>query len=124
LLGTTALASWLPYGVETVGSENGAWNRRGEELYGMGLYQQQNYGYAMMAKKPPRTWQERALHYHRPLLEDGTVEYEFYYEPEKMQVHPALDRLCLLLESKGVRVHWLTDGVNERTDLKPDNATT
>jgi hypothetical protein len=122
LLGTTALSSWLPYGPEQVGSENGAWNRRGEELNGIGLHQQQ-YGW-YLAKKPPRSWSERALFYHRPMLEDGTIEYEFYYEPEKTLVHPALDRLCLMLDPKGVRVHWLTDGASERTYLKPDNVTT
>jgi len=122
LLGTTALASWQSYAGEVVGSENGYWNRRGEELNGIGLYQAQYAWY--LSKKPPRTWTERALFYHRPMLEDGTIEYEFYYEPEKTLVHPALDRLCLLLDPKGVRVHRLTDGPNERTDLKPDNSTT
>jgi tetratricopeptide (TPR) repeat protein len=122
LLGTSALSNWQPYGGEMIATEYGSWNRRGEELNGIGLYQQSYAWY--LAKKPPRSWTERALFYHRPMLEDGTIDYEFYYEPEKTLVHPALDRLCLLLDAKGVRIHWLTDGPNERTDLKPDNATT
>ena len=37
-------------------------------------------------------------------------------------VHPALDRLTFLLEPEGVRLHWITDGDNEWTGLKPGNS--
>ncbi|HEY2412465.1 MAG TPA: DUF1583 domain-containing protein [Pirellulaceae bacterium] len=66
---------------------------------------------------------ESILQYHRLLLEDGEVEYEFFYEPGKTEVHPALDRLAFLLAPDGVRTHWLTDGQYERTGLAPDNST-
>ena len=69
--------------------------------------------------RPPRA--ERALHYHRPFLEDGAIEYEFYYEPEKAHVHPMLDRVTFLLEPDGVRLHWLTDGQYDRSGIKADN---
>src|SRR6185503_20371813 len=67
--------------------------------------------------------QESVLQYHRPLLEDGTIEYEFFHEPGQSIVHPALDRLALLLEPNGIKVHWLTDGPNERNGFTPENAT-
>jgi tetratricopeptide (TPR) repeat protein len=69
------------------------------------------------------TYRESLLQYHRPLLEDGELEYEFFYEPGKHEVHPALDRLAFLLAPEGVRTHWLTDAQFERTELAPDNAT-
>ena len=57
------------------------------------------------------------------MLEDGEITYEFYYEPGKAMVHPALDRLTFLLEPDGVKIHWMTDAQYDRSGLKPDNAT-
>jgi len=62
------------------------------------------------------------LRYHRPLFEDGEIEYEFYYEPNETMVHPALGRLTFLLGPDGVKVHWLTDGMFERSSLSAHNA--
>ena len=89
---------------------------------------------------------ENIIRYHRPMLEDGEIAYEFYYDPEvkiaapannqlsylganapkrtirgKTLVHPALDRMVLLLEPDGVQIHWLTDGRWDRTGLTADN---
>jgi hypothetical protein len=57
------------------------------------------------------------------VLEDGEIEYEFYYLPGKVMVHPALDRLTFLLEPDGVKIHWLTDAGHDRTGLAPENVT-
>ncbi len=90
---------------------------------------------------------ENIIRYHRPMLEDGEISYEFYYDPEvklaapasgqlsylganapkrtmrgKTLVHPALDRMVCLLEPDGVKIHWLTDGRWDRTGLTADNA--
>jgi hypothetical protein len=72
---------------------------------------------------PPRVFPENAVYYHRPFLEDGAVAYEFYYDPGKALVHPALDRLVFLLEPEGVKLHRLTDGAFERSGTTFDNAT-
>ncbi|MFM9962148.1 MAG: DUF1583 domain-containing protein [Planctomycetaceae bacterium] len=89
---------------------------------------------------------ENIIRYHRPMLEDGEISYEFYYDPEvkvaappnqnlsylganapkrtlkgKTLVHPALDRMVCLLEPDGVKIHWLTDGRWDRTGLTADN---
>ena len=89
---------------------------------------------------------ENIIRYHRPMLEDGEISYEFYYDPEvkvaappnrnlsylganapkrtlkgKTLVHPALDRMVCLLEPDGVKIHWLTDGRWDRTGLVADN---
>ena len=42
--------------------------------------------------------QESVLRYHRPMLEDGRIDYEFYFDPGKVMVHPAIDRLAFLIE--------------------------
>ncbi len=65
---------------------------------------------------------ESLLLYHRPMMEDGTIEYEFFYEPETWLVHPALDRLSFLIELDGVKTHWITDGQHDRSDLSPSNS--
>src|SRR5262249_43500732 len=69
----------------------------------------------------PGSFRESLLQYHRPLLEDGEIEYEFFYEPGKIEVHPALDRLVFLIDEKTSSTHWLTDAQFDRTGLSPDN---
>ncbi len=59
--------------------------------------------------KPP-VMQSR-LHYCRPLNSGDTLRYEFWYEPgaAETHVHPALDRLAMILDPDGVKLHWMTD---------------
>jgi hypothetical protein len=49
------------------------------------------------------------LYYHRPLRSGESIRCEFFYEPGRAEVHPALDRLAFLLDPDGVRLHWMTD---------------
>jgi hypothetical protein len=65
---------------------------------------------------------ESLLRYFRPMIEDGSIDYEFFYRPGELQVHPTLDRLAFLLDPDGVRLHWVTDGKYDRTELSPDNS--
>lgn len=65
---------------------------------------------------------ESLLRYFRPLIEDGSIDYEFFYRPGEMHVHPTLDRLAFLFEPDGVRFHWVTDGEYDRTEVSPDNS--
>jgi hypothetical protein len=69
------------------------------------------------------SYRESVLQYHRPLVDDGEVEYEFLYEPGKTEVHPAVGRVALLLKPGGVEIHQMTDAQYDRTGLAPDNAT-
>jgi hypothetical protein len=104
------LSGWLAgeYN-ETVAGDAPDWDKRGEEILGR------------LVEETPGAQQESVLRYHRPMVEDGRIAYEFYYDPGKVMVHPALDRLVFLLEPDGVKVHWLTDGAHERTGLAPAN---
>lgn len=65
---------------------------------------------------------ESLLRYFRPLIEDGSIDYEFFYRPGEVHVHPTLDRLSFLLEPSGVKLHRITDGEYDRTDLSLDNS--
>lgn len=67
------------------------------------------------------TWTESLLRYQRPLVENGSIEYEFFYEPGVADAHPALDRLAFILHPSGVREHWITDGRHGPIDANPAN---
>ena len=69
------------------------------------------------------TYAESLLWYQRPLVEDGSIEYEFFYKPGVVESSPVLDRLAFLLHPSGVREHWITDGKYDPVGLPPDNST-
>ena len=52
---------------------------------------------------------ESLLCYFRPLIEDGSIDYEFFYRPGEFHTHPALGHLAFLLEPDGVRQHRISD---------------
>jgi tetratricopeptide (TPR) repeat protein len=99
-------------------NQSGAWLRRGGEIHDAGAPPKRAPGEVV----PPRSLAaERTLFYHRPMLEDGVFEYEFYYEKDVALVHPAFDRLAFILAPEGVKLHWITDGPHERSGVKVDN---
>jgi hypothetical protein len=104
------LAGWLAdeY-LESSSGDNADWDKLGEEITGR------------LREDAPGSKQESLLVYHRPILEDGRLTYEFYCDPGKVMVHPALGRMAFLLEPDGIKIHWLTDGAYERSGLAPDN---
>ncbi len=103
------LSGWQSYHAGPMTGEQAYWQKRGEEIYGR--------------KRDSGNTNEEALVYHRPMLEDGEIEYEFYYKPGETLVHPALDRLVFLLDPDGVKIHWMTDGKLDRTGLAERNET-
>lgn len=70
---------------------------------------------------PEGSFSERLLVYARPIMEDGAIEYEFWYTPGKTVAHPTIGRKCFLLDADGVKLHQVTDGSFERSTLRPDN---
>ncbi|MBI3461695.1 MAG: DUF1583 domain-containing protein, partial [Planctomycetes bacterium] len=116
LSATDDLEGWLAYyDHETVIGSQADWRQLGELTAGGGIVGSRRLDVA-------GAFVESLFRYHRPMLENGTIEYDFYYRPGESHCHPALDRLAFLLEPSGVRIHWITDGVNDRTDLAADNA--
>lgn len=65
------------------------------------------------------TYCESVLQYHRPMLEDGTIEYDFLYKEHDVHVHPSFDDVALLLLPDRVRLHRMTNGVYDLTDTDP-----
>jgi hypothetical protein len=104
------LLGWVPYYDEPADGEWAVWRHPGDaEIHGL------------RRKELAGSLCESLLRYHRPLVEDGAIEYEFYYEPGQVLAHPALDRLAFLLTPLGVRIHRITDGRYDRTEMTPDN---
>ena len=127
---TPNLDGWMAYYDESVGWQNADWFVQNEQpvtrLSGLfGLLKNTKAGslelLARRREDHADTFSESLLRYHRPMIEDGTVEYEFYYVPGQSHVHPVLDRLCLILNPDGVDIHWATDGRHDPTAIGPDN---
>ncbi len=115
------LSGWAPYYQnERIGGPSGVWLRRVETAQSSG-----DYGGEFVGRRRAElngSALESLLQYHRAMFEDGAIEYEFFYREGESHCHPALDRLCFLLDPAGVRIHWLTDGAFDRTALAPNNA--
>jgi Tol biopolymer transport system component len=113
------LHGWHSYHEAEVGSPNASWRyaastNAGQPQELVGIHWPWLAG----------TQCERLLMYQRPLLEDGAIEYDFFYEAGRMMVFPALDRLAFLVDPQGVSLHRITDDICERKDLSPDNVIT
>ncbi len=104
------LAGWIAYFDESVSSPNADWIIRKSVPSGTNQGSDTSEIVGRRRDDLHGTFSQSLLQYHRPMAEDGTIEYEFFYEPQKSMVHPALDRYCLLLNPAGVDVHWITDG--------------
>lgn len=108
------LPGWLPTGEGHGVGRNLKWQQLGDLESGGGIR-------GVLWGDLPGSHHEALIRYHRPMVEDGTIEYDFYYLEGEMHVHPALDRLTFMLQPNGVRVHWITDDQFDRTELAPDN---
>lgn len=110
-----ALPGWTSYYQAAV-SDDGEWRQESDD----GTF-------GIVGRRQPElagSFNESLLSYYRPMLEDGTIEYDFFYEPGKSHIHPTMDRLTFLLDPEGVGEHWATDGPYERTGLSPSNRST
>lgn len=114
LSSSVGLTGWLPYHAEPDEVTGVEWQHVDDP---------QSSG-CIVGRVNPRlsgTCAESLLRYQRPLVEDGSVEYEFFYDPGVAETHPALSRLAFMLTPSGVCEHWITDGRHDRTSLAPDN---
>ena len=115
LSGSKTLTGWNSYHDELVVGAEGGWQHLDDPQSSGVIVGRSTPGLAGIQA-------ESLLRYLRPLVEDGTIDYEFLYKPGVHEAHPALDRLALLLDPSGVREHWITDYRYERTDLDPNNS--
>ncbi|MEZ6046860.1 MAG: DUF1583 domain-containing protein [Planctomycetaceae bacterium] len=56
-----------------------------------------------------RSTQQSHLAYHRPLLKDDVITYEFFYEQGKTEAHPAVGNLVFLIQLDEIRLHWIVE---------------
>ncbi|MCU0712328.1 MAG: DUF1583 domain-containing protein [Pirellula sp.] len=66
-------------------------------------------------------YRENYIRYLRPMLEDGIVEYDFWYD-ENSEVHPAIGGQALLLKKDGLFLHQITLLNRDKSDLLSSNA--
>lgn len=109
------LSEWVPYFGDSIGGRGSQWCQTGNASNG-GIITGR-----FTPQIPEGSGQESLLQYHRPMLEDGTIEYDFYYRADEIQAHPALDCLAFMLKPDGVHLHSITDGAYDRTGLDPQN---
>lgn len=67
----------------------------------------------------PFCFRESLLQYHRPILEDGVIEYDFFWS-ETVAAHPSIDRTVFLLRPDGVHLHHITDSRWDRSSAAAD----
>lgn len=107
LTGDPELSGWAPYFETGFGPEKGNWQATDDGAGGtgiLGVYRPELAGASV----------QKLLRYCRPVVEDGTIEYDFYYKAGESCVHPALGRLSFILDPSGVKIHWITDRKFER----------
>ena len=109
------MPGWVPYYEHGFGANQGFWSAKADET---GTVVVQGYPRVDVRGEGMEKW----LRYHRPMVEDGTIEYEFFYQKDLVEVHPAIGRLAFLLKPDGVHTHWITDGRHETSGLDPMNA--
>lgn len=113
LVSLPELPGWYPYFEQAVAVPGGSWEFQQDPVEGPCLFARSGAAAG--------TFCESLLAYQRPLDQQGSVDYEFFYEKGVFEIHPALDRMVFLLHPDGVRIHWLTDGPFDESDLTPDN---
>ncbi len=120
LSSSPTLAGWIAYFGESAGEPEAQWRCEDSIIHAS---RRPAFQKSRASMTLPSVYDESAILYHRPMLEDGTIDYEFFYREGEVVAHPMMDRLCFLIDPAGIKIHWLTDGPFERTDLAPDNAT-
>jgi hypothetical protein len=109
------LTGWLPYFGETVGGRTNRWRQTGNLSEGGTITGLRDN------RLPTDCGGEQLLQYHRPVLEDGVIEYDFYYRDQAVLAHPSIGRLAFLLDKDGISTHRITDGAHDRTSTDPRN---
>lgn len=107
LMPPAVLGGWLDYFEDPTRGLAIHWARSADEI--VGKFQPDREGALL----------ERLLAYHRPLVGDGWVEWEFFYQPGKTLAHPALGKTAFVIGPDGVVPTLITDGRFERSTALP-----
>lgn len=123
LLSDPELSGWLPWFDESVGQADSDWRLVASALPGT---EENGPRHVLIGRKQPELSDaavESHLRYHRPVVEDAVIRYEFYYRPGECAVHPSLGRMVFLVEPEEIGLHWVTEGRHDRFGLDPLNMT-
>lgn len=108
LLRDVGLSAWTDWYSESV-RPGGSWQNKDGELVGT------------RRDRLSETACESLINYCRPMLEDGEIEFDFWYQTGRVGVSPAIGRTVFLIEPDGVRLHRVTSGRFDRSGLQPGN---
>ena len=108
------LVGWSSYFNESIGTQEAQWGFIGDPESSGIINKKRSSALA-------GTFAESLLRYQRPLEKNGSVEYEFFYSPGMFEVHPALDQTAFVIQTDRVRIHRITNGSSEQSELAPDN---
>ncbi|GAA5509548.1 DUF1583 domain-containing protein [Novipirellula caenicola] len=114
LLADATLSGWASYYEPDLGDGLGQWKTNLGDDQSIELISTPVSGVR-------HSYHEDLIRYVRPLCWDANIAYEFQYHPNGIGVHPALGRTVFLITPGGVRLHELTDGRFDRSQLRPDN---
>ena len=109
-LSTEGMPGWRPYYTYSFAWSNNKWLYRDGVMIGQ------------PGQSPRGSADEMLLYYQRPMSEDGTIRYQYYYSPESFDVSPALGRTAFLLRPNGVAEHHVTNGYYDTTYFNKENA--
>ncbi|WP_160168225.1 DUF1583 domain-containing protein [Novipirellula maiorica] len=115
LLSDASLSGWASYFDPALNQGLGQWNTAVGDDHTIHLVSNLPSGI-------DGSFDEDLIRYVRPIVWDAEISYEFQYQAGTIAVHPALGRTVFLITPAGVRIHQLTDGKFERSQLRPDNA--
>jgi hypothetical protein len=104
------LDSWAPYFEPNMGHWTGMQNESGE-IQIQGRMRPELQGMVV----------EKLLRYFRPLMEQGTLSYEFFYQADAACVHPALDNQAYLFTPTAIGIHQITERSFDQQGLNPSN---
>ncbi|GAA4455508.1 DUF1583 domain-containing protein [Novipirellula rosea] len=102
-LDTGGSSGWRSYYHHDVTGQHVPWHWQDGEIVGQ------------RSTKSAGTGDEQLLYYQRPVCEDASIRYKFFYSEGETTIHPAIDRTAFLLEQNGVAVHSITDGRYDET---------
>ena len=108
------LSGWVRFHLDNIGGVEPDWDYEKPAGYPGEIV-------ALRKTRFQDTFQESLLRYFRPMAEDGVMEYEFFYSPNTVHVHPALDQMVYLIEPDQVSLHQATNGIHDASGLDPLN---
>ncbi|WP_161604508.1 DUF1583 domain-containing protein [Roseiconus nitratireducens] len=111
LLADDSLSGWASYDDPALGDWRAVVDEKGNTMV-----------VEERSASPAGSHDESLLYYVRPIVWDARITYEFQFRDGVCSVDPCLGRSVFQIRPDGVRLHRITDGRFERSELRPDNS--